>query len=370
MHIVLFIPGFGDGGIERNFVYLANGLVQAGHRVSFLVSDPGGPFLDALDPRVSQDRLAGKSETARAERLRQWIETRQPDAVLTGQSDDHRIAARVRRQLGGSTACRFWAFIGTPLLHIIEQRYHDGLTRGWQRFKASRLLADIPHLIANSPGVAADLACLTGRPLTDIAVLPNPTIPPHLATLAAAAVSHPWLQTRDIPVIIGIGRLSRAKDFPTLIRAFARVRQVRPCRLIIAGTGRQAAKLQQLTEKLNLAEAVDLIGFVANPYAWLARASVFVLSSRWEGCPNVLIEALATGTPVVATDCISGPATVLQDGRYGRLVAVGDDAALSAAILATLDDPLPAEVLRTAARPYHIENATRAFIHLLETTHR
>ncbi len=368
MHIVLFIPGFGEGGIERNFVYLANGLVQAGHTVSFVIPRPQGPLLDPLDHRVDRIVLSGSSETARAEQLRRLIQDQQPDGVLTGQASDHRMAAQVRRQLGDATSCRFWAFIGTPLLYMAEQRHRFGPTRWLQRAKLSRWLADQPHLIANSPGVAADLARLTGRSISNIPVLPNPTIPSDLATLAAEPVAHRWLQSRDIPVIIGVGRLSQAKDFPTLIRAFARVQSLRPCRLIIAGAGRQATKLAKLTEKLGVSQHVDLPGFVTNPYAHLAKASVFVLSSRWEGCPNVLIEALAVGTPVVATDCVSGPADVLQNGRYGRLVPVGDDVALSTAILATLDDPLPPDVLRTAAQPYHIEDATRAFIHLLEAT--
>ncbi|MGI9213457.1 MAG: glycosyltransferase [Methylococcaceae bacterium] len=369
MNIVLFLPTFGDGGIERNFVYLANGLVQSGHRVSLLVPDPQGSFMEQLHETVECVAFSATGKAAWVDFLLQFIQARRPDAVLTGQADDHRMAATVRQRLGGSERCCFYAFVGTPLLHMAEQRYRFPPALWLKRLKLARLMRDQPRLLANSQGVALDLSRLTGRPLTDIAVVPNPTIPPQLDELAGVALHHPWLQDPDIPVIMGAGRMSRAKDFPTLIKAFARVHQARPARLMLLGAGHQADTLKSLAASLGIAQAVDWPGFVTNPYAYLARAAVFVLSSRWEGCPNVLIEALAVGTPVVATDCISGPSEVLQQGRYGRLVPVGDDQAMSAAILATLDAPLPSSELRQAAKPYHIRNATQAFITLLESSH-
>ncbi len=368
MHIVLFMPDFGGGGVERNLVYLANGLSQSGHTVSLLA--PGGhqPFMEQLAGTVNRIVLSSRDDADRVSGLQQFIETCQPDWVLTGQLNDHRLAALTRQRLGNRSTCRFVAFVGTPLLHMIEQRHRLPLTRWLRRRAVVRSLGDHPRFIANARGVAADLARLTGQPVSDIAVVPNPAIPPNLDELSQQPVTHPWLQTRDIPVVMGIGRLSRAKDFPTLLRAFARVRQARPARLIILGSGRQKAKLEKLAATLNIQPDVDFPGFVGNPYAWLARAAVFALSSRWEGCPNVLIEALAAGTPVVATDCISGPAEILQDGRYGPLVPVGDDPALGQAILNTLQDPLPPDLLREAALPYRIAAATQAFIRILDAS--
>ncbi|MCX8018578.1 MAG: glycosyltransferase, partial [Rhodocyclaceae bacterium] len=164
------------------------------------------------------------------------------------------------------------------------------------------------------------------------------------------------------PVILGLGELGARKDFATLIRAFARLRARRRARLLILGRGRQRERLLALAAALGVKDDVALPGFVPDPYAYLAHAALFVLSSRWEGLPFALVEALAVGTPAVATDCPSGPREVLADGRYGALVPVGDDRALAEAMEATLDRPLPRLVLQQAARRFEIESATSAYL--------
>ena len=165
----------------------------------------------------------------------------------------------------------------------------------------------------------------------------NPVVSDALRARARQPTGHRWLPGDGIPVIVGMGRLTRQKDFATLIRAFARVRQGLPARLIVLGEGEDRDDLEALCRSLGVAADVDLPGFVANPYAILARARLFVLSSRWEGLPGALIEALACGARVVATDCPSGPREILDDGRYGQLVPVEDEAALADAMRAALD---------------------------------
>ncbi|MCB1639455.1 MAG: glycosyltransferase, partial [Thiothrix sp.] len=144
-----------------------------------------------------------------------------------------------------------------------------------------------------------------------VQVIRNPVITPELLEQAQAPVTHPWLNPKTVPVIMGAGRLSHQKDFRTLLEAFAQVRQVRDCRLIIAGEGGLRTALEQRVAALGLEAVVSLPGFQANLPAWLQKADLFVLSSRWEGSPNVLTEALALGVPVVSTRCPSGPDEVL-----------------------------------------------------------
>jgi len=150
-----------------------------------------------------------------------------------------------------------------------------------------------------------------------------------------------------------------------LIRAFARVRAHKDCRLVILGEGRLRPELEELAQNLGIADRVAFPGFVNNPYAYMARASLFVLSSAWEGSPNVLTEAVALGRPVVATDCPSGPRELLQDGRYGPLVPVGDADKLAEAMLETLQHPLPPETIREAAAEYTVENSARRYLEVL-----
>jgi glycosyltransferase involved in cell wall biosynthesis len=170
-------------------------------------------------------------------------------------------------------------------------------------------------------------------------VIYNPVDTDHIKTLATAPLEHPWFAPGAVPVVLSAGRLTRQKDFPSLLRAFAQVRQSRPARLVILGEGEERTSLETLARELGCRDDIALPGFVPNPYPYMAAAGVFVLSSAWEGFGNVLIEAMALGVPVVSTDCPSGPAEILGRGRYGTLVPVSDVDALARAIATTLDQP-------------------------------
>jgi glycosyltransferase involved in cell wall biosynthesis len=220
-------------------------------------------------------------------------------------------------------------------------------------------------IVAVSQGVADDLSATAGLPRERITSIYNPVVTPGLAALAAAPAPHPWLEDGGPPVIVAAGRMVPEKNFPLLIEAFARLRRTRLARLQILGEGEQRGELEALASQLGIAADVALPGFVANPYAAFARAALFVLSSDYEGLGNVVIEALACGCPVVSTDCPSGPAEILDNGRYGELVPVGDAAALSAAMGRALDAPPPREFLRRRGGDFTVENGTRRYLDLL-----
>ena len=178
-------------------------------------------------------------------------------------------------------------------------------------------------------------------------------------------------QPEGLPVILGAGRLTAQKDFGTLIRAFARVRREIDARLVILGEGEDRQALETLIHDQGLRDRVDMPGHVENPFKYMARATVFALSSRWEGPGHVLIEALALGTPVVSTDCPSGPREILFDGRAGLLAPVGDSDAIASAILEVLRQPEQAakrteEGLQHISR-FHAENVVESYVRLVES---
>jgi glycosyltransferase involved in cell wall biosynthesis len=180
---------------------------------------------------------------------------------------------------------------------------------------------------------------------------------PELFAKATEPVDHPWFQVdAGVPVILGAGVFCEQKDFATLIRAFARLRALRPTRLVILGNGPERPALQKLAQSLGIDKDVDMPGFVDNPYSYMARANLFTLSSAWEGFGNVLAEAMGLGTPLVATDCPNGPSEILDGGRLGRLVPVGDDKALAKAMEETLLSPPRPEILRDAARRFAVDD--------------
>ncbi|NLO89188.1 MAG: glycosyltransferase, partial [Clostridia bacterium] len=187
-------------------------------------------------------------------------------------------------------------------------------------------------VVAVSQGVADDLVKTTGLMRELIKVIYNPIVTPELLEKAKESIGHPWFKPGQPPVILSAGRLTAAKDFPTLIHAFARVRAERLARLMILGEGEERPNLESLVRELGLESDVSMPEFVENPYAYMARAAVFVLSSAWEGFGNVLVEAMAVGTPVVSTDCPSGPAEILEGGKWGKLVPVGDVEKLAKAL--------------------------------------
>jgi glycosyltransferase involved in cell wall biosynthesis len=232
-----------------------------------------------------------------------------------------------------------------------------------------RTYAMADAIVAVSKTVADDLGSVAGIPRHSITTIYNPVVTPNLPSRASESMDHPWFAPGAPPVVLSVGRLAPVKDFPVLLRAFARVRAVRDAKLIILGEGKDApetsrrrAELMALATELGVAADVQLPGFAQNPLAYMARAAVFVLSSTWEGFGNVLVEALACGCPVVSTDCPSGPAEILDRGRYGRLVPVCDDVAMAEAILATLDAPPDPEVLRARGALFSADRAVESYL--------
>jgi len=220
-------------------------------------------------------------------------------------------------------------------------------------------------IIAVSRGVAKDVADLTGLPESKIQAIWNPIPIEDILTKAEENVNHPWFVVKELPIILGVGRLDYQKDFFTLINAFAIVRQSLKSRLVILGEGKVRSELEQLVSKLGLEDEVSLPGYIKNPYPYMKNADVFVLSSYYEGLGYVLLEALAVGTPIVSTNCPSGPDEVLEHGKYGRLVGVQDANGLASAILATLSEPPDPQLLQKRARDFHLDSIVEQYLNAL-----
>jgi len=360
-HIVVLISYSGDGGVERMMNALIAGMLDAGQQVDVLVlRQQGGHF--ACIPDGANVIPLGTDHAALAGRaLVRYLRRARPRALLAAKDRAGRAALRARRRAGVPT--RVVIRIGNTLSESLAGR---GFLRSLLRYgPIRRWYPNADAIIAVSRGVADDVVVTSGVDPDRVHVVPNPVVGPELDRLAEAPPDHQWLRSRDAPVLLGVGRLTRQKDFPTLLRALARVRERTAVRLVVLGEGEDRERLQQLAAELGVTEAVDFPGFVDNPYGWMRNADLFVLSSAWEGSPNALTEALYLGTPVVSTDCRSGPREVLADGHYGPLVPVGDDTALARAIEATLADPLPAATLREAVRDYTRERSTRHYLEVM-----
>ena len=213
---------------------------------------------------------------------------------------------------------------------------------------------DANGIIAVSKDLAKEMTTVLGLASDRVTTIYNPVITSEFETLAQEKPDHPWMTVEEPPVILACGRLASQKDYPTLLRAFARLENEH-IRLVILGKGKLEMALKALSCELDIAQRVSFAGWVSNPLAFMSRVRLFVLSSRWEGLGNVLIEAMGCGCPVVSTDCVAGPREILEDGRWGELVAVGDDQALAQAIERALAQEPDREALRRRASFFSVD---------------
>ncbi len=355
----------GAGGVERMLLNLCCGLAEQGRTVDLLTIRTDSPHLQALPAGVRRIDLGTDHTLGAVVPLARYLRAERPAVLLAAKDRAGRAAVLARRLAGVATPIVMR--LGTNLGAALASRHP--LVRRLRRLAVRRSWRAIEHIIAVSEGVADDTAAVARYPRERISVVRNPVITPKLIAQAALPCPHPWLDTaaqQAAPVILGVGRLERQKDFPTLVRAFATLRTGRRCRLVLLGEGAWRGRLMAEAAAGGVADDVDLPGFQPNPYPFLASARLFALSSAWEGSPNVLTEAMALGTPVVATDCPSGPREILADGRFGPLVPVGDAPALAAAMAAVLDDPPPPSALRQAVDRYRAETSARAYAAVLD----
>ncbi|EXJ17197.1 Glycosyl transferase, group 1 [Imhoffiella purpurea] len=342
-------------------VNLLRGFVDLGQCVDLVLVRGDSPHLARLPAEVRQVRLDVEHSLLAVPALARYLRACRPAALLAAKDRAGRAAVLARALSGTDTPILMR--LGTNLSTAMEERT---AVERWLRYAPIRLLYPrVERIVAVSEGVAEDTARIARFPRARIRVIRNPVITPELSAQAAEPCVHPWLQPGEPPVVMGVGRLQRQKDFPTLIRAFARLRERHACRLMILGEGAARPKLESLIREMGLDEVVDLPGFQSNPYAFLTRASLFVLSSAWEGSPNVLTEAMALGVPVVSTDCPSGPREILDAGRHGPLVPVGDVEALAEAMMQTLEAPTPAERLQGAVAEYEQSRSARRYLEAL-----
>lgn len=350
----------GDGGVERMVTQLCAEFV--GHvEVDLLALKIRGGHAQRIPPQVNLMPLRARHAWTSVGEIARYLRQARPDALLVAKDRAGRAALAARRRAGVSVPV--FIRLGTHLSTALSRK--DALSRWLRTRPMRRRYPEAEGVIAVSEGVRQDVISITGIAPQRVHVIRNPVITAQLATQAAAPVPHAWLADKAMPVIMGMGRLTQQKDFATLLRAFAVLHARQPARLIVLGEGPRPEDRQRheaLAQSLGVAAQVLWPGFQSNPYAWLSRADLFVLSSAWEGSPNALTEALALGVACVSTDCPSGPAEILDHGRYGPLVAVADHEALATAMRHTLQAPLPAAVLRQAVAEYRADLSARRYL--------
>lgn len=358
--IAFFLSALHGGGAERVAVNLLKGMSARDVPLDLVLATAEGPYLDQVPKQVPVVNLAAGRVVKAILPLSDYLRQERPCALLSHMNETN-VAAVVAREL---------AHIKTRL--VLVEHNHSSVSKS--KLLRSRLVPPFMKLLyprANaivgvSRGVARDLETQLGIAEGSVNVIYNPVVDDELVGKAKDPLDHPWFQEGAPSVFLGVGRLTEQKDFLTLIKAFELIRRQRLVRLIILGEGESRRELEAMVATLGISEDVSMPGFVKNPYAYMSRASAFVLSSRDEGLPTVLIEAMACGCPVIATDCPSGPREILESGVYGPLVPVGDATALSAAMLQVLEAPMSRDVLVRRAMHFSVDQAVTKYLALLD----
>lgn len=355
--LAVFLATSGHSGVDRIMGNLLPALVDQGLSVDLLTLEGHGPHLPDPPPGLRIVPLGRAHVSTSLPALVGYLRRHQPTVLLTDKDRVNRTAILARALAGVDT--RVYVRVGTTVSVNLADR--KPLERWRQRLSIRHLYPRADGVLVPSHGCAEDLRQISGQRITRLQVVPSPIIRDDLESLAADPTALPVDMDSGDPWVVAIGELSRRKDYATLLRAFALVLKRRPARLVILGEGRERSALETLARDLGIADRVSLPGFVGNPYACLSRARVFAHASRWEGMPVALIEAMALGIPVVSTDCPSGPREVLDGGRLGRLVDVGDAQAMATGICHCLDHPADPQTLKSAVTRYRVADSARAY---------
>lgn len=338
MRVAFFLPSLEPGGTERNVVNLINNIDKQKYSLALVLGEKKGDFVKKINEDIPITSLDASSSFKLFLKLVSYFKKEEPDIFVSSFSRIN-IVCIMAKIFSGSrvkiVATEHAIFSFLPVIAKTPAR----------RFFAYFFLPVIAKIIypkadaiiCVSKGIADDLLKVTHCSKT-ITTIYNPVISNRVYELANDHVDHQWFVNSEVPVIVAAGRLVDCKDYPTLLKAFSLVVKERPARLAILGKGPEEFKLKKLVNTWGLFKSVDFLGFQENPFKYMKRASVFTLSSLQEGFGNVIIEAMACGVPVVSTDCPAGPGEIIENGKNGILIPVGDYKFLSEAILKVLDN--------------------------------
>jgi glycosyltransferase involved in cell wall biosynthesis len=351
--VAFFLPDLSVGGAEQVTITIANGLTQRGYDVDLLLSREGGELQSQLAPEVTVVELSPSRRTvlgvaAHLPALEGYLRRERPAVLFSQMAHVNVVALALNRLVDPETAV-------VPTHHTGPSESSGSAKGQLVRYCYPYLYPAADQIIAVSEGIATDLVAETPVEPEQISVIHNPVDIATVQEQAREPVDHEWFTDEELDVVLFVGRLSAEKDLETWLRAFERVHEQNPdARAVVVGDGPEEATVRERVDQLDIADVVDLVGYVDNPYRYMRNAAVFLLSSRYEGLPTVVIEALVCGCPVVATDSPGGTREILADGEYGSFAPVGDDAGLAAAVLDTLAAPTPAERLEARAEDFSL----------------
>lgn len=356
--VSVVIYDFEPRGVQRSQVRLASQLREDGFDVEVVSFNANGPLLEQLSNGIAVHDLQAGSAKSGIVPLTKYLYSRPNYLVLS--AEDHvncmilMIRYFLRMKFRLSVSCRV-----SPMLWANRPAL---LSKNWVLKKLVQLFYPLAEQrVMLSDGMADEYEKLFGLRRESLKVIYNPVLNAPSA-VALPEISHDWFSVSGVPVVLGVGHLSKIKGFDVLVRAFSIVRERTSARLIIVGQGPEHEALKLLSRQLGVEELVYFAGFQENPMSFMKNADLFVLSSRSEGLPGVLIEAIGSDCPVVSTRCGGGALEIMEHGRVGPLVEVDDVEGLARAILEQLASPPDLKKLRVSAQRFDASVVSRLYV--------
>jgi len=360
--IAIFVKYLSVGGVQKIMVRLANEFADRGHKVDLVLAKGEGPLARDVSPDVRIVALESHRMWWALPNLMRYLSRTKPDTLLAAGWQVNLIAT-----WAGLLSLTSFRLVLSVHSNITQQSENSDVWYAPYNPLAVKIFYPIADaIVVVSGGILDDLSTISSAVAENGQVVYNPVVDQNLLAKSREDVSHPWFAPEEnVPVLLGVGRFGPEKNFALLLRAFAEVSRDREVRLVMVGDGEERDRLEQLTRKMGVQSRVDFVGFEENPYKYMARASLLVMSSRFEGFGSVLVEALACGCPIVSTDCPSGPREILEEGRWGRLVPVDDQEALVEAINESLNEEHDPERLRQRAMDFSVDKAVDNYLDAL-----
>lgn len=358
--IAIFLRDLDGGGIQKVVINLAKEMAKNGILIDIVVTSGKNSFLEKFSPEIAIVNLNSPMALWSAFPLAQYLKQQKPE-VLLSHGHSNNVAAIIAITIAKVTTRVIMVTHNTlsldkllipkksKLLHFLMRLFYP--------------YAD--GLVAVSQGTAHELESELGLKKNSVKTIYNPIVNEDLIAKINEPLHHPWFQPNQPPVFLAVGRLSTEKDYINMLQAFAHLRAQRQARLLILGEGNMRSDLELLAKDLGIESDVSMPGFVKNPYAYMSKASVLVLSSQYEALPTVICEAMACGCPVVSTNCPYGPAEILENGKYGSLVPVKDPISLADAMLKTLDNPFEKSLLLQRANDFRADYILSIYLELM-----
>jgi glycosyltransferase involved in cell wall biosynthesis len=357
------MPSLGGGGAEKIVLRLMRGFISRGIKVKLVLATPHGSLHSEIPNKVDVIHLNAKRSIFAIFRLAKYIRTNKPEIILSHLSNANRVALLATI----ISKCNTKVYVVEHNTMSIALK-HYSLIQKWLLIISYKYLYYRAHKIIHvSKAAANDLMKLLPKHINSVHTIYNPIINEEMINSIVDKPPHDWLYPGNIPVILGVGLFREQKDFITLIQGFSIVKKYMDAHLILLGRGPLEEKIKNEAIKYNLENSILFPGYVDDPLGYMKHSSVFVLSSRWEALPTVIVEALACGCPVVSTNCPSGPAEILDNGKYGILVPVQNAIAMAHGIISSIKNPPDKKILISRAMDFSIEKSVNNYLGILQS---